>query len=163
MDPQTQSISIGRTSLIAGLLTALSLIIYFMIMRAMQLTGSAVAWGFNIVILFSGIYFCYRYYRMRTVLNVDYLLGMMLGTAVTAVSTVAFTFFVYFYFSSIDPALLSSLHGNILFMSDAVTPLRAASATFIEGLSSGIVISFAMMQYYKSGFMRMGDEPRAEG
>ena len=76
----------------------------------------------------------------------------MLGTEVAAVSVITYTAFIYLYFSFIDANSLGILNNNILFMTEELTPTRAAFATFIEGLSSGIVISFIMMQYYKSGF-----------
>lgn len=151
-----KNVSIGRIGLRSGLFTAVFLIIYFLFMRSLGLTGNAFAWGFNFIILYAGINFCYRYYRVRTDPNVEYLPGMLLGTEVTFVSVIVFSLFLYVYFSSVNPGLVNSLGSNVLFMSDVVTPMRAAAATFIEGLSSGVVISFAMMQYYQSGFRRPG-------
>lgn len=147
-------ISLGKTGFKAGLLASLFLIIYFLIMRALNLSGNPFAWAFNFVILFGGINYCYRYYRVKTDPNVSYLPGILLGTEVTAVSVVIYSLFIYIYFSSIDPDLLSMLGTNVLFMTQDVTPLIASFATFIQGLSSGIVIAFIMMQYYKSGFKR---------
>ncbi len=152
MNTARTTISLGRTGLMAGFLTTLFLIIYFMLMRAMGITGQAGAWLINFIILFGGINYCYRYYRIRTEPNVEYLPGIMLGTEVAAVSVITYTAFIYLYFSFIDANSLGILNNNILFMTEELTPTRAAFATFIEGLSSGIVISFIMMQYYKSGF-----------
>ena len=134
-----------------------------MIMRVLNLTGSGMAWGFNFVILFTGIILTYRYYRTKTKLNIEYLPGMLLGAMTTAVASFVFTFFIYLYFSTVDSDQLALLKDNVLFMGELVTPLRAAGATLIEGLSSGVIISFAMMQYYKSGFQKRVNEERIQG
>lgn len=145
-------VSLGRTGLLAGLLTTLFLIVYFLLMRMLGLTGYSSAWLFNLLILFVGINYCYRYYRKQTDPDMGYLPGMMLGAELAVVSVVTYTAFIYLYFAFIDPAHLTALNGNILFMTENSSPIRAAFVTFIEGLSSGIVISFIMMQYYKVGF-----------
>lgn len=145
-------LSANVTGLKAGLIVSVLLIIYFLIMRFLNLTGSAIAWSFNLVILFAGIYFTYRFYRIKTKPNIDYLPGMLMGSITTIVSTGIFTIFVYLFFSSVDATQLLLLKDNILFLGEGVTALRVAGATVVEGISSGIVITFMMMQYYKSGF-----------
>jgi hypothetical protein len=152
-----------RIGLKAGLLICLTLILYFIFMRYTNLTGRAIAWGFNLIILFVGIVLTLSYFRTHTKPTIDYLPGMLLGSVTTSVCTFTFTFFVYIYFSAIDSDLLLSLKDNILFMGKEVTPLRAAGATLIEGLSSGIIISFIMMQYYKSGFGNASEDVTISG
>ncbi len=160
---EESKISIEKTALKAGLIICASLIIYFMLMRFLNLTNSAIAWSFNFIILFTGITLTYRYYRTKTKLNIEYLPGMMLGCITTGVAAISFTFFVYTYFSSLDPSLLQLLKDNILFMGQQITPLRVAGATIIEGICSGVIISFMMMQYYKSGFKRTMNDTIVQG
>ena len=159
----TAEISVETIGLKAGLLTCASLIIYFMIMKYFNLLGSPVAWGMNFLILLSGIISAYNYYRSRTKLNVDYFPGLVLGCITTAVSVITFVLFVFTYFSQADPQLLLLLKGNILFMTEPVTPMRVAAATLVEGISSGAIITFMMMQYFKSGFKRIRGEKRPHG
>ena len=109
-------ITIQQTGLKAGLLNATALILYFMVMRWMNWTDSATAWGFNFIILLTGITLTYRFYRSKTQPNIDYLPGMMLGFETTMVTVIAFTLFVFLYFTSVSPALLESLGDNVLFM-----------------------------------------------
>ena len=156
-------ISIEKTGIKAGLIISASLIIYFMLMRFFNLTGSAIAWGFNFIILFTGITFTYRYYRTKTKPNIEYFPGMLLGGLTTAVSVFSFTFFIYIYFWSVNSVQLLLLKDNILFMGEAVTPLKAAGATLIEGICSGVIISFVLMQYYKSGFRRTLNDKSIQG
>ena len=84
-------IPIQQTGLKAGLLIATALILYFMVMRWMTWTDSATAWGFNFIILLTGITLTYRFYRSKTQPNIDYLPGMMLGFETTMVTVIAFT------------------------------------------------------------------------
>jgi hypothetical protein len=159
----TPSISIQQTGLKTGLLISVSLIVYFMIMKYFNFIYSAGAWSFNFVFLFGGIVLTYRYYRMETKLNVDYLPGIALGCITTAASVIPFTLFIYIYFLQVNPSLLVLLKDNILFMGEEITPMRAAVATFVEGISSGVIISFIMMQYYRSGFRRTRGEKLMHG
>ncbi|MBK5285819.1 MAG: hypothetical protein JJE25_10495 [Bacteroidia bacterium] len=117
----------------------------------------------NFIILLTGIIYAYRLYRSKTKLNVDYFPGLILGVITTAASVIPFVLFVYFWFSLIDPLLLLSLKDNILFMGEQITPMRAAVATMIEGISSGVIISFMMMQYFRSGFRRARQEVSMHG
>jgi len=156
-------ISIEKVGLKAGLITCGSLIFYFMIMKYFNFMNSAVAWSFNFVILWAGIIFSYRYYRAKTILNVNYIQGLILGGITTAVSVVPFIVFIYIYFSVVDAMLLQLLKNNILFMGEQITPVTAAGSTMVEGLCSGVIISFTMMQYLRSGFRRASREKATHG
>jgi len=158
----TENISVEVTGMKAGLITCGSLIIYFMIMRYFNFMNSSIAWGMNFLILLSGIILAYRYYRSKTKLNIDYIPGLVLGSITTAAAVIPFVVFVYIYFSQADiqPLLLK---GNILFMAEQITPVKAAASVMIEGICSGVVISFMMMQYFRSGFRRTGKELSMHG
>jgi len=151
------------TGLKAGLLTLGSLIIYFMVMKYFNFMDSAMAWAVNFVILGAGIIASFEYYRSRTTLNVDYIPGLILGTITTAVAVFPFAFFIYIFFSQADTLLLPLLKDNVLFMGEEITPTRAAFATAIEGLCSGVVVTFIMMQYFRSGFKRKKNEKLMHG
>ena len=112
---QKDNISVFNTGIKSGFIISTALILYFLLMRNFHLTGSAIAWGFNFVIIFLGITYTYRYYRTQTKLNIDYLPGLLLGSFTTIVCTVLFTIFVYLYFSAIDPISLMILKILITF------------------------------------------------
>jgi hypothetical protein len=151
-------ISIEKIGLKAGLISCVSLITYFIIMKYFNFMSNAIAWTFNFIILWVGIIFACRYYRSKTQLNVEYLPGLILGGITTAVTVIPFVLFIYIYFSQIDSALLQLLKNNILFMGERITPVTAAISTMIEGICSGVIISFMVMQYFKSGFRRARKE-----
>lgn len=162
-EPATSEIPFEKIGVKAGLMLSAAFISYFMIMKFFNFIDSPVAWGFNIVILFGGIALTYRYCQSETKLNVEYFPGLILGCIATAAAVIPFTLFVYIYFSQAEPSLLFSLKDNIFFMGEQITPLRIATATLVEGISSGVIISFMMMQYFRSGFRRKGDENRMHG
>jgi hypothetical protein len=160
---KSAKISIEQTGIKAGSIICASLITYFMAMKYLSIMDSAIAWGFNFIILLAGIVLAYNYYRLKTKLNVDYIPGLILGSLITGVSVTLFVFFVYIYFSQADGMQMALLKNNILFMGEPISPLRIAGATMIEGLISGLLISFTSMQYFKSGFKRISREPVVQG
>jgi hypothetical protein len=149
---ETDKISIGKIGMKAGGLICVSLIAWFMVMKYCNLLDSPNAWGFNFIVLWAGIILAYQYYRSKTKLNVDYFPGLILGGITTAATVIPFVLFIYIYFSQGSPELLQSVKSNVLFMGEEITPEKIAGATMIEGMCSGGIISFTMMQYFKSGF-----------
>src|SRR6185436_6613796 len=152
-------VSIELIGLKAGLVTCASLIVYFLILRYSFFIESEISWALNTVILGAGIMLTYRHYRSKTQLNIAYLPGLILGVITTAASVIPFALFMYTWLSQIDTTLLQLLKNNALFMvGELITPVKAAASIVIEGTCSGIIISFMMMQYYKSGFSRKRKE-----
>jgi len=152
------AVSIQSVGIKEGLITGISLIIYFLAMHYFNFMDSAIAWGVNFIILWTGISLAYRYYRSKTKLNVDYFPGLILGGITTIVSVIPYSIFVYIWFSQSEEALLSILNSNNLFMGEQISPVKAAGSTMLEGICSGVLISFIMMQYFKSGFRRKRKE-----
>lgn len=156
-------ISIEKVGLTGGVITCASLIIYFIMMRYLNVMDSPFAWGMNFIILLTGIILTYQYYRSKTKLNVNYFPGLILGGILTAVSVIPYVLFVYIWFSQADAGQILLLKDNVFFMGEQVTPARAAAATMVEGVCSGAIISFTLMQYYKSGFKRASKEIIVQG
>lgn len=156
-------VSTENTGLKAGLITLIALITYFLIIKYFSIMHSPVAWAFNFLILGGGIICAFEYYRSKTTLNVDYIPGLILGSIITFVSVIPFSVFIYIILSQSDKAWLSSLKNNVLFMGDPTTAVKVAFTTAIEGLCSGVLITFLMMQYLRSGFRRMKNEKLKHG
>lgn len=157
------STSAEMTGVKTGVITCASLITYFMLMKYLNFMNSPIAWAFNFAILAAGIILAFRYYRTKTTLNVDYIPGLILGSITTAVSVIPFAVFIYIFFSQTDQVSLLLLKDNVLFMGEQITPTRAAFATAIEGLCSGVLVTFIMMQYLRSGFKRGRNEKLMHG
>lgn len=163
LNPPVLEVSIEKIGLKAGLITAASLIIYFLVMNYLNFMDSSIAWGLNFIILWAGINLAYRFYRSKTKLNVDYFPGLVLGGLTTAASVIPYVIFVFIWFSQSDPAQMSILISNNLFMGEQISPIKAAGSTMIAGICSGGIISFMMMQYFKSGFRRKRKEKITPG
>ena len=133
-------------------------------MKYFNLTHITTLRFLNFFILTVGLAMTFRSYRMKTkILNVLYLDGLLLGAATTVISVVLFSIFIYLYFSVINPLLLQSLKRNAVMMGTSLTALTAAATVLVEGVCSGIIISFSIMQYYKSGFYRTLQEKKQDG
>jgi len=142
---------IPKLALKAGLLICATLIIYFMLMKYLNLTHVTELRFLNFFILAIGLIMTFRHYRAKTkILKIRFLDGILIGVFTTFVSAAVFAIFVYFYFLNIDPALIQELKGNTVMLgTGSLTPLYAAITIVIEGICSGVIISFAIMQYYK--------------
>lgn len=159
---EIEKVSIDKIGIKAGLVTCAALIGYFMIMISLNVIHNEIAWALNTIILGAGIMLTYRHYRSKTILNVDYLPGLVLGIITTVASVIPFVVFVYIWLSQSDAVQL--LRNNALFMGgEQITPVKAAASIMIEGTCSGIIISFMMMQYYRSGFKRASSEKLMQG
>ena len=79
---------------------------------------------------------------------------MGLGFITSTVSLMPFAFFLYLYFSYIDPDLLIKIKSGSTLMSSYLTPLASAIGVAIEGIAYGVIVSFIIMQYYKSSLTK---------
>ena len=149
-----KDILIQRSIIRSGLLIALGFIVYFFLMKYFGLIQYAELRAFNFVILLAGLFFTYRDYRLKTEPNIEYFSGLILGFLTSVISVVSFAIFVYIYFSSIDPVLLAEIKKNSPFIGTNLNPVTATISIIAEGISSGLIMSFSFMQYYKSGCER---------
>lgn len=136
----------------AGILTCLGLVAYFLLMKYLKLIHITELRGFNFVILATGIVRTFRYVQHRMPFKLNYFQGFGLSCLVAAVSVVSFAVFVYIYFLVLDPALLLNLKANSPMMGNYITPFTAAGSVLVEGICSGLVISFCYMQYFQDRF-----------
>lgn len=147
---ETPEISIQKLALKAGLLTGAGFIIYFMLMKYVNLLHVIELRVLNLFILSSGIFFAFRYYKTVTKKKIEYLQGIIFGCTLSAVSLVLFAMFAGLYFSQIDPLLLVQLKHHAPMMGAYITPFTVVITILIEGMCSGLIISFALMQYFQN-------------
>lgn len=161
----TTELSIPKLAIKAGIAICISFIAYFMVMKYLDLLYMTELRFLNIFILITGLIVTFRYYRKQTnVLNVPYFEGLGLGLLTSFVSFALFAVFIYFYFLKVDPALLQSLKGNTVMLGNtSMNALYTAATVVLQGMVSGLIVSFVIMQYYKSGFYKTLNEKRKEG
>jgi len=146
----SQNISFEKTSIKAGVIMCIAYITYFVFMKYMNLLDIAELRSLNFLILAGGLFFTYRYFKLRSHGPIDYIKGFTLGILTTLTSVILFAIFIFFYFSEIDLPLLQQLKDNAPVIGQYLTPFSAAFTIILEGGFSGLLISFSIMQYYKN-------------
>ncbi|MES2627351.1 MAG: hypothetical protein V4616_00150 [Bacteroidota bacterium] len=130
-----------------GLYTAAALIGYFLLMQLVGLAYILELRLFNLLIVIGGIVLALDRYRSVTNEHMEYLTGYGIGSSLTVVAVGIFTLFLGFYLS-FDHAFMQHIKDTAL-MGSYLDPSTAAFAVLGEGLSSGVIGSFALMQWYK--------------
>ncbi len=148
----TQEMVWINTNTKAGVYTALGMIFYFVIMRFLNLHTYLELHYLNVVVLFLGL----RYAIKRIILKegeIKYFEGLRSGIVVTLISIIIFNIFMVIYETVIDPPFLEFLKENIHLgneFSRQQTIFNVIGILTAEGLSSGFIMTFILMQYYKS-------------
>jgi hypothetical protein len=102
---------------------------------------------FNFFILGAGILFAMTRYKNSNNNHVEYLEGFFLGMFTTAVASTLFAVFVGIYLS-FNPGFMNYIM-SVALMGDYLTPSACALIVAIEGGISGLIITFASLQYYR--------------
>ncbi len=137
-----------NTSVKYGIYTALALTVYFLLMKIAGQEDNFALRFLNFFILIGGVYFLLKYKFQKDPEPTSYFEGLIAGVVMSVAAVVIFTAFLALYIVAIDPAFMevmenSQIWGNHLEIE------QMAFAILIEGLASGVVISFAWMQYFK--------------
>jgi hypothetical protein len=151
---ETKEISIAKLGGISGICIAAGLIAYFLLMKAAGLAQVVGLRAVNLVIMLSGLMLMYNYYRSHTKDKVNYFPGIGLGSVAIAVSVVLFSGFIFFYFWKLDPGLLEDIRHRNPHTANILTPFTSAFEVACEGIGSGAMLVFSLMQYYKGDFLQ---------
>lgn len=141
--------SIQQLGVRCGLVISAFYIGFFLLMRTMDYGHISELRFFNFLFLILGLVYIFRYFK-RPGRKISYLPGIGLGFITSIVSLIPFAFFLYVYFTYIDLDLLLKIKSSSSLMGSYLTPLASAIGVAIEGAAYGVIISFVIMQYYKS-------------
>ena len=142
----------NRISIKSSILTSVGLIIYFMLMRAFNLHHKIILHYANVIVLFIGLRYSIKHIKSING-DIKYFEGLKIGILVTLTSIIIFNVFLLIYEFFIDPSFLTLLQDKLSFgfvKSPAATSFIVFGIIFIEGLSSGFIITYILMQYYKN-------------
>ncbi len=135
-----------------GLFTGVGLILYFIMMKLFNLHHHLELHYFNVLFLALGLFYAIKNTN-RIAGEMKYFEGLKSGVVVSLISIILFSMFMVIYTTKIDPEFLLFLKDNI-FLSPQSSSKQAAfelaGILTIEGLSSGFIITFILMQYYKN-------------
>jgi hypothetical protein len=147
---ETSKISIQKLAIKWGGLIFICLVAYFMFMKYMNLIHIIEFRALNFLILVGGIFMGMRNYKLLKKKKMEYLQGLMLGILISAVSAITFALFIGIYFSQIDSLLLEQLKGNALILGVYITPFSSMVTIVLEGMFSGMMISFSLIPYFQN-------------
>lgn len=139
---------IENTALKYGGLMALALVGFFLLMKAFGLEHNLELRAINLFILFSFVLISIDRYEKTNPENFVYLKGMGLGLLTSAVGVLIFATLVILYITVINPSFMGVIQENEPF-GDFLNPLLVGCTIVIEGMASGFLATYAIMQYYK--------------
>ena len=140
-----------------GLLTGIALIVYFLLMKLLGLEENFSLRLFNFVIVVGGIYYALRSAIVKSKTSSTYFQGLITGFRTTLVAVALFTIFMAVYVKVIDPSFVKVLEESGIWDAD-LSLAQAAFAVVIEGVTSGVVISFVWMQRFKKDLPQLEEE-----
>jgi hypothetical protein len=148
----SQETYMNKISIKSGIFTSLGLISYFMIMRVFNLHYNLMLHYLNIIVLFFGLRYSIKHIKLMTG-DIKYFEGLKSGVIVSLISVLTFNLFLLIYTIYIDKPFYDFLNENISFgnlFSYEETIFGMMGLIIIEGLSSGFIMTYILMQYYKS-------------
>jgi len=129
-----------------GLATAIALVAYFLILHSVGLSEKIELRMFNFLILLTGIILAIKAAKKKEV-DFEYLRGFGVGFYVTVVATVPFAIFI-FGFLELNEPIMTHIINNAPF-GHFLSPWACGAVVLFEGLSSGVIITYTAMQYFK--------------
>lgn len=129
-----------------GLVTALALIAYFLILHSVGLSEKIELRLFNFLILVAGIVLAIKATK-KLETDFDYLRGFGIGFYVTLLATVPFAVFMFAFLELNEPFMTHII--NHAPFGHFLSPWASAAVVLFEGLSSGVIITYTAMQYFK--------------
>jgi hypothetical protein len=128
---------------ITAVLTAVAMMLFFIIMQTLRMNYIVEAHYFNIVIIFAGIYIEIRHEKSIQG-EIPYLKGLFTGVMFAAVSSVIFNLFIIIYLSFIDRNFMQYLK-DVMPLGHWMTPWRIALVLFVEQSAAGLINSMIVM------------------
>jgi len=144
----TKNNFIESTALKYGGLMAMALAGFFLLMKAFGLEHNLELRALNLIILFSFILMAVSYYKKSDPRNFEYLKGLGLGLLTSIFGVIIFATLVLLYITVIDPAFMDLIKEREPF-GDFLNPLLVSFTIVIEGIASGFLATYAIMQYHK--------------
>ena len=132
-----------------GLIIFVSLVAYFLVMKFVGLFEIHELRGLNFLILITGIWRALTVYKKQG--SLSYFDGIGLGSLTTIIGVVPFSVFIFFYLQA-DAQFMANIMANEAF-GQYLNPYILAFLISFEGSISGVLVSFAMMQYLKRSRM----------
>jgi len=139
--------SIEKIAFRYGMLTLAGLLVYFFLMKFIGLIQVHELRALNLLILIGGISLALKKYREVSQTAPIYFQGLGLGILVSVFAVIPFGVFIFFYLV-MDHQFLLYLQEHEAF-GQYLNPYILSFLVAFEGIASGAMVSFGLMQYYK--------------
>ena len=145
------NVKIEMISLKTGVLTGLALILFFIAVRIIGLVHILELRALNFAILLPGILVVIQKVKAFSNSPMSYLEGLAAGifTSITAVTTLAA--FMLIYLTTLEPSFMETIKEKAMF-GQHLNPYIASFTIIIEGVGSGLITTFIVMQYKKNPY-----------
>ncbi|GAB1444678.1 hypothetical protein MASR2M41_02980 [Flammeovirgaceae bacterium] len=131
-----------------GLRIAAGLIGFFLIMKLVGLGHIVVLRLLNVFILSGGVYFALKRFKDSHADRLNYFRGLATGISTAAIGSVVFSLFLFVYMK-LDTSMMQSIIENEA-MGRYMNPYIAAFIVALEGVFSGFLVTFILMNYVGS-------------
>lgn len=128
-----------------GLRIAAGLIGYFIIMEIFGLAYFVELRYLNVVVLAIGVFYALRKFRHTHHENLNYFRALATGVATAAIGCVVFSVFLFIYLK-FDPSMMQFIRDNEP-MGQYLNPYMAAFVIALEGVFSGFLVTFILINY----------------
>jgi hypothetical protein len=137
-----------------GLLITAGLVIFFFFMKMIGLVHNLELRALNILIVAFGVVAALKELKRKdNEKRLSYMSGFGCGLWTTAVGVVSFAVLVIFYLSFIDTAFMADIKQSEPF-AQYLNPFTIFLTIVIEGVFSGILITYAALQFMKESLLK---------
>lgn len=148
MENSKPSSSVEKIGITTGLFVTLVLIAYFMVMKYFGLAQILELRLFNAVFLGAGVFYgINKHQKSLTKKEELYAHVWAQGMYIVAVTTITFALFMSIYISYFDVPLLKFIQSSRS-LGEYINGLTIFISLLMEGLISGVIITFAAGQYF---------------
>jgi hypothetical protein len=141
-------ITYQKVALKYGIFVGIAHIIFFLVMRLLNLQNRVEISFLSALFLVIGIAVAISSFKRAKGGNLNYFQGLAIGATTGVVSSTILALFLVLYVSVLDTAYLASLQSSSLFPV-SLSVLSLFVLTIIYGTIPGFIIAFVAMQWFK--------------
>ena len=128
-----------------GLKIAGGLIVYFLLMRLLNLHHHVELRLVNLPIQAAGVFYALKKFRSSHSDHLNYFRGLITGVSTAAIGSAIFAIFMFIYMK-IDTGLMQSIIDNEP-MGHYLNPYISSFIVALEGIFSGMLVTFVLLNY----------------
>lgn len=132
-----------------GIISFIGYIVFFGLMKGFNLVEIIELRFLNLFIMISAVWLAIKNYKKNSFNSSFYYAGFLTGLTTAIVGVLGFVVFMGVYLQFLNPNFMNYLKANEPF-GQYLNPVSLMGVLFIEGLASGLISTFGVMQYYKA-------------